>query len=433
MMPLDGPEPRRYAKRYELRRQESLVLANEAKIRACRIVILEDNPLVGQTIQMMIEDHDLGECRLLSEPEPFFDALREWQPTHAILDLAMPGMDGVQVIRELPERAPHIRLILLSGLGQRVIDSACLYAREHGLQVDGALEKPVSAARLRQVICSEAIAKQTPLQRPGPQTPVEAEISVADIRQALHLGEIEPFYQPKIDCATGMLAGFEVLARWRHPGHGVLLPACFIEKLEAGGLMDELTEVIAEQALHWFSGHFGYGFGLSLSLNISRGSLRTQEPLDRLAVRCRELNLDPRRIVLEITESGVMQEPMEAIGLFTRARAQGFELSIDDFGSGYSSMVELVRLPFSELKIDKAIVASAAKSREAELVLSAIIDLASNLRMRATAEGVEDWVTFELLARMGCSCAQGFLFSEGLPASEVSDWVRRWEQVSFFR
>lgn len=389
-----------------------------------RIVILDDDVLVGQTIQLMIEDQGIGESRFLSASDEFFAALREWAPTHAILDLAMPGMDGVQIIRELSERAPDIRLLLLSGLGQRVLDSARIYARERGLRVDGALEKPVSPARLRQVICSlPADDGLMPTAEPRPQP----DITVADIRDALHHGEIEPFYHPRIDCATGNISGFEVLARWRRGGEGLLMPWRFLDKMESGGLMDQLTESMAEQSLRWFSGHFEGASDLTLSLNIARESLRSDALLEHLVARCQTLQLDPGRIVLEVSESAVMTEPKEAVGLFTRARARGFELSIDDFGSGFASIAQLVRLPFSELKIDREIVRSATHSREGELLLSTIVDLAANLQMRVTAEGVEDAVTFELLSGMGCSCAQGYYFSEALPADEVQAWIGRWE------
>ena len=191
--------------------------------------------------------------------------------------------------------------------------------------------------------------------------------------------------------------------------------------------MDQLTESMAEQALRWFSGQSSFGSGLTLSLNIARESLRSEALLEQLVGRCKALELDPTRIVLEVSESAVMSEPKEAVGLFTRARARGFELSVDDFGSGYASLAQLVRLPFSELKIDQGVVRAATQSRQGELLLSTIVDLAANLQMRATAEGVEDAVTCELLASMGCSCAQGFFFSEALPADEVTGWAERWE------
>ena len=389
-----------------------------------RILILDDDALVGQTIQMMIEEQGIGESRVLSTSGEFFAVLGEWEPSHAILDLAMPGMDGVQIIRELSERAPDIRIVLLSGLGQRVIDSARIYARERGPHVDGALEKPVSPARLRQVLCSlPADDGLIPIAELSSQP----DISVADIRGALSRGEIEPFYQPRVNCATRSLVGFEALARWRRGEQDIVMPPRFLDQLESGGLMDQLTESMAEQALRWFSGQSSFGSGLTLSLNIARESLRSEALLEQLVGRCKALELDPTRIVLEVSESAVMSEPKEAVGLFTRARARGFELSVDDFGSGYASLAQLVRLPFSELKIDQGVVRAATQSRQGELLLSTIVDLAANLQMRATAEGVEDAVTCELLASMGCSCAQGFFFSEALPADEVTGWAERWE------
>jgi EAL domain-containing protein (putative c-di-GMP-specific phosphodiesterase class I) len=140
---------------------------------------------------------------------------------------------------------------------------------------------------------------------------------------------------------------------------------------------------------------------------------------------CRELTIDPGRVIFELTESSAMTDPVAALNLLTRVRMKGFQLSIDDFGTGYSSMVQLVRLPFSEIKVDKSFVMAAAQSQEARTVTKSIVDLGHSLGLIVTAEGVEDALTLEFLNTIGCNLAQGYFIGRPMPGAAVNDWITK--------
>lgn len=388
-----------------------------------RVLILDDNEMVGRTLTLMCERFDGLSAQLCTHADDFFHAFETWLPTHVVLDLSMPEMDGIEVMKALSERSHRAGIIIASGMGARVIESARKYADESGLKIVGVLEKPVSPRQFRELLARPLAAENA--------AGVSAEmprhsIDDAAIRRALDCGEFVPYYQPRIDCMTGNLAGFEALARWQHPDFGVLLPNNFIPRLESNGWIDEFTGMITGDALDWFANASLRGFGLTLSLNISRASLGPHGLINFIQERARKHNIDPRRIILEVTETGVMADPSEAIGAFTRVRTSGFELAIDDFGIGYSSMSQLVRLPFSEIKIDHSFVGSMLKSREAHAAVKCIIELAANLDMRVTAEGVESLECYRKLQDMGCDFAQGFFFAQALSADDVVTWSERW-------
>ncbi|MCC5811505.1 MAG: EAL domain-containing protein, partial [Ectothiorhodospiraceae bacterium] len=259
----------------------------------------------------------------------------------------------------------------------------------------------------------------------------------ADLHRALDQGELGVVYQPKLMCATGALAGFEVLVRWNHPVHGVITPDRFILLAEELGVIDTLTEQVMRQALAWLQ-RSPLPAGLSLSINLSARTLVGLSVADRLERFCTEAGVAPSRVTLELTETAAMEDPVSALDVLTRLRVKGFELSIDDFGTGYSSMSQLARLPFSEMKVDKTFVITAPSSGDSRTIIKSIIDLGHNLGLRVVAEGVEDHETLEYLRRCGCDMVQGFLLSRPLPGERVIEWAlarpdQPWlESPSFF-
>lgn len=400
-----------------------------------RLLILDDDPLVGCTIQFIAEDVGL-EARFTSTPEDFFEILESWKPTHIALDLIMPAMDGVEVMKHLAGVACGARLIITSGVGSRVLDAAGRSAVERGLDILGILSKPFSAGDLRRLLLTEAPRSNPPTSpRPSPAT-VGFEISESDIRLALDNREFIVVYQPKIDCSSGILAGFEGLVRWIHPDYGPIFPDRFIALSEASGLIDDLTEQVIEESLGWFaalcrpssSGRAGgvrpeIAAGLTLSINISAKTLNDVRFVDRLEMHCMGQGLAPERLIFELTETSAMDDPVASLALLTRLRVKGFHLSIDDFGTGFSSMLQLVRLPFSEVKVDKSFVMTAMQSEESRTVVKSIVDLGHSLDLRTVAEGVESAEALAYLAEIGCSLAQGFHIARPMSGEVILNWI----------
>jgi EAL domain-containing protein (putative c-di-GMP-specific phosphodiesterase class I)/ActR/RegA family two-component response regulator len=388
-----------------------------------RILILDDDAAVGQTIQWIAES--LGfEAEFVTRPEEFFKRLDQMSPDIITIDLVMPELDGVEIMRLLAERKSRAKIVISSGMGSRVLDAAERSASQHSLDILGVLPKPVSKDALR-VLVGEGNDSQQPAAlkeespRGGP-----FEITKEALQGALDRHEFVMAYQPKIDCKSGTPAGFEALVRWMHPVRGTIMPDDFISIAESTGLIEVLTEQVFDQSLTWFSHSFPQS-KLMLSLNLSAKSLVDFHLADSLAAMCNRFHIAPERIVLELTESSAMVDPILSLDLMTRFRVKGFQLSIDDFGTGFSSMIQLVRLPFSEIKVDKSFVTQARHSSESRSVIKSIVELGHSLGLLVTAEGVEDLDTLNYLNTLGCDLAQGYFIARPMWGEAARNWVEQ--------
>lgn len=400
---------------------------------AGRLLILDDDPQVGRMIQMIAESAGF-EARSLIDTEKFFPALQDWQPTHIAIDLIMPDMDGVQVLVELAALHCRARIIITSGVGTRVLDAARRSGNEHGLDIAGALSKPFSPRALRDLLRQPAPMGEDAPHAAGSGTArvrgVRDELTAADLTEAIAEGHVRLAYQPQVECSSGNLAGFEALARWHHPVRGLLAPDRFIALAEQHGLMDDLTFCVVRQALDWFVDNFadratGASAPTTMSVNISASTLRDAQFVERLSDYCRGSSIEPSRLIFELTETSAMEDPVTSLDILTRLRMKGFQLSIDDFGTGFSSMLQLVRLPFSEVKIDKSFVMTAKRSSESLAVVRSVIELGRSLELRVVAEGVEDEDTLRLLQELGCDVAQGYYLGRPTAGDELLEQLAR--------
>ncbi len=389
-----------------------------------RLLILDDEEAVGRTIAFIAEE--LGfEVRAFTRPADFFAALDAWQPTHIAIDLVMPEMDGIEAMRLLAERGCQASIIITSGVGSRVLDSARRTATEQGLREVNAISKPFSRDMLRRLLSGEHGRGGVRASSAEPQHADDFVITEAQLRHGLEQQQLQLAYQPKIDCSSGALAGFEALVRWAPTPTLLIQPDQFVPLAEASGLIKLLTEQVCDQALRWFAQSFAASTALTLSINFSAKNLADMHLAEWISDLCRQYGVDPARVILELTESSAMDDPIKSLALLTRLRMQGFQLSIDDFGTGFSSLVQLVRLPFSELKVDKSFVMTALESHEARAVIKSIVDLGKSLGLRVTAEGVEEAATLDYITSVGCDFAQGYFISEPLPGCDALAWTRR--------
>jgi diguanylate cyclase (GGDEF)-like protein/PAS domain S-box-containing protein len=248
---------------------------------------------------------------------------------------------------------------------------------------------------------------------------------VAELRHAIDSGELVLHYQPKVDFADGTLVGLEALVRWHHPRRGLLAPDDFIPLAEQTGLIEPLSRWVLQAVLRqqqiWRRG----GLEVPVAVNVSRHTLPDPGLADMVRDLLVQFELPSTALDLEITESGLMLDPVRASANLTRLRALGVRIAIDDFGTGYSSLASLKTLPVDQLKIDRSFIRDMATDAGARGIARAIIDLADDLGLRSVAEGVEDRATWEVLARLGCAVAQGYYISPPLPAAEVLEWVNK--------
>jgi diguanylate cyclase (GGDEF)-like protein len=248
---------------------------------------------------------------------------------------------------------------------------------------------------------------------------------VGELRRAIDGHELVVHYQPKADLATGTVSGVEALVRWQHPQRGLIPPDDFIPLAERTGLIRELTLTVLEVALRQLRCWHDEGLELNVSVNLSARDLldlALPELVQNLLERYR---LPADRLELEITESVILADPMRARAVLSRLDAMGVQLAIDDFGSGYSSLAYLKRLPVGEIKIDRAFVMNMGTDENDAVIVRSTIDLGRNLGLRVVAEGVEDEATWHDLARLQCDQAQGYFLTRPLPAADLAGWLKQ--------
>jgi diguanylate cyclase (GGDEF)-like protein len=243
------------------------------------------------------------------------------------------------------------------------------------------------------------------------------------LRDAMDLGHLRLYYQPVIRAADKSLVGFEALIRWEHPTRGLMYPADFIPLVERTSLVHALTRWVlltaARQAARWRA----EGFDLTVAVNISPVAL--EEGLLGIVEEALVLSrLDARHLVLEVTESAVSDNPVQATRVVGALRDRGIEVSIDDFGAGFTSLGQLRGLPVQQLKIDRQFIVD-LEQHDDDTIIASIIDLGHRLGLTVIAEGVESEVSAQRLAELDCDELQGFHFARAMPPEEVAAWVEQ--------
>jgi EAL domain-containing protein (putative c-di-GMP-specific phosphodiesterase class I)/ActR/RegA family two-component response regulator len=386
--------------------------------RPRRLLILDDEPAVAQTVAFSAQRHGFA-VRTSESSGAFFDDVTSFRPSHIIIDLLMPGMDGVEVLRNLATKGCSANIIMMSGMGSKVLESAQRVGLERGLRIIGILPKPFKPKELRALLDADAHGRV----RPEPPVAADAEGLLEDIEPALKDGQFVLHYQPKVHLPSGRAAGVEALVRWQHPRLGLLPPDRFLPLIEQSGNMDRLTVRVIDAALAWFA-RTDDGSTRQLAINISAGSLTDVGFTDLLHEHCARFNVDPTRIILELTETTAPQRTAELLDILTRVRLKGFHLSIDDFGTGYSSLVQLAQLPFSEIKIDRSFVWGMLSSEEARKIVAITVTLGKELQLTTVAEGVESEAQAQALAALECDQAQGYFFARPMDGEAARTWLR---------
>jgi EAL domain-containing protein (putative c-di-GMP-specific phosphodiesterase class I)/ActR/RegA family two-component response regulator len=385
-----------------------------------------------QNILVIDDDSDIGElvcataqamgfqCTVTIDAKTFLESLSA-DTTLILLDLMMPEMDGIELLRLFGKRKYKAGIILMSGADMRTIEAAGQFAQVLGLSIIGHLQKPFQQAELEEVLRRLPGPELPRLVHPNPPFTIEKE----ELQSAIVNDEFVTYYQPQTDIASGQVIGVEALVRWRHPQRGLIFPGSFIGRMEKFGLIDPLAWIVANCAMSDV-GQFANGDGhpITLSLNASVESLCNLKFPDTLVSIAEKHGVSPGNVTIEITETGLIRELANTLDTLTRLRMKQVKLSIDDFGTGYAMMQQFKTIPATELKIDGSFVQEMTGNSRDRIMIQKTIEMGHEFGLHVVAEGVETQEQLDLLRSYGCDVAQGYLFSRPIPAGEMVIWLK---------
>ncbi len=387
-------------------------------------LIAEDEEFQCQWLHTMLTELGARHIVEVGNGQAALDLLQE-KDRHidiSFIDLNMPGMDGIELVRNLAKGNYQTSVVLTTGFGSALLLSVETMAKAYDINLLGTFEKPATPEVLQELIGRY----QPPESRRAKKTsPV---FTVQEIRDGIRAEQFEPFFQPKVELATGKVKGMEAFVRWHHPQHGMVMPAAFIPVLEANGHMEDLTWLVIERAIAACRIWHDQGMMLSVSVNLSATSLAEPGLAGKILAHIKQHGIAPSYLTIEITELMAMTDVPVCLENLARLRMKGFGLSIDDYGTAHSNVQQLLRIPFLDLKIDRSFVAGASQNKQMHIALSSCLDLARKLHRNSVAVGVETREDWDLLRNLGCTYAQGYYIAKPMQRDAVPKWMAEWAE-----
>jgi len=381
-----------------------------------RVLIVDDDPRICRIIKRVA--NKLGvESFTIDDSALFESAYLEYEPNIILMDLQMPKLDGIELLRKLAGQNSSSAIVLVSGMDKSVLETTEDLGKSLGLNMAGVLVKPIDIDKLNEILETQF----DPIKQLGARA---VEVTTDELINAIERNELVVYYQPQIHLPSGKVIGAEALVRWQHPEHGLLFPDSFIPLAEKSNeVISSLTYAVLETALQDDMVCKENGFELNLSINLSAKLLSDLNFPDRVEELLNTYGFNPNRLLLEVTESGAMEDPTLTMDILTRLRLKNIRLSLDDFGTGFSSLVQLYRMPFTEIKVDKSFVMKAMTDEEAAAIVRITIDLGHSLGLDVVAEGIEDQETYEWLKELGCDIGQGYFINRPIDIIQFTSWM----------
>jgi EAL domain-containing protein (putative c-di-GMP-specific phosphodiesterase class I) len=392
--------------------------------KSVRIVLLDDDPFMLKLLTHLLAQlgygHvvacDCGEQALqqVAGPDGPVDLI--------LLDINMPGMDGVEFIRRLVRCRYAGSVILVSGENRRILESVEKLIQAHHLIALGHLQKPVKPDELAALIGR----LQPNIGNSRGKRHRDHTYGVEELRTALAHGQLVNHYQPKVELTTGEVVGMESLVRWQHPVAGLVFPDEFLGLAADHGLLTEVTGVVLVEAMKQAKSWSDAGYSLTIAINVTMDDLIALDFPDLAVALAATVGVEPQIVTLEVTEGQVMRQASTVLDVLSRLSLKRFQLSIDDFGTGHSSLAQLRDLPFDELKIDRGFVHGACTDGTRQAICSANLQMAHQLHMKVVGEGIENREDWDFLSRLGCDFGQGYFIARPMPAADVVKWIGAW-------
>jgi len=375
-------------------------------------LIVDDEEGIRHFVQHVAESVGLNTV-LASGGAEALHVLKTLTPAIVIMDMQMPNGDGVQLIQGLAGLGLQSTVVILSGGDHRLLDVTNEIARQRGLKIGATLNKPIRFAELRD--CLSGLYTQV------------MPFSVDDLRAVLQEPTSLLHYQPKIRLSDGAFIGVEALMRVRDGGGRPVSPELVLAIAEQADLMPALNQRVFEAAVAQRRAWSDAGLKLDIAVNLSASGAFDTELPTRLTALCTAEDVPPSTIIIEMTETALNADNLIAMETMVRLRLMGFRLSIDDFGTGHSSLVRLRRMPFSELKIDRSFASALDQGGENAVIVRSLANLARNLELHSVIEGVEEEAAFRFATEVGCDEAQGYHIAKPMPAEEIKSFAQTWQ------
>jgi len=389
-----------------------------------RILVVDDELLVLKIHAQMLAHMGFASVSTAQSGDAALARITDAEPHPdlILLDLTMPGMDGLEFIRLLVDRRFEGRIVLVSGEEERVLRTVEKLAGAHKVRVMGVLRKPVQEDQLASMLRRWRPASGTFEIAWKRMYPAEA------IRHAIGASEITVHYEPKVSLRTGELTGVEALARWMHPKDGLVMPQQFVSIAESAGLIHEITRIVFTKATTQAAIWRAASMPVRMAVNVSVDALGALDFADFALAQAKRAGIPPSDITIEVTESRLMQDMRIPLEVLTRLHLMRFHLSIDDFGTGYSSLAQLQDIPFGELKVDRSFVHRGALDQTVRTMYGTCLGLAKQLKMSTVAEGVEDRADWDFVRASECDTAQGYFVGRAMPPESLMGWHSRWQE-----
>jgi len=388
-------------------------------MQTLKILVVDDSEVQRNHVMGMCLEHGLSQVIGATDGAHAVEKLKEECFDLVFIDLEMPVMDGVTLVRKIAKEKLAQAVIILSSKDPSLISSIGTMAESDGLNVLGTFQKPMQGNDLLSSIkrLSQNIKKEE-------QHKIYNRIDSSDLSAGIKEKQITLFYQPKLTCKGLLLKGVEALARWQHPTLGFVSPVEFITAAEQFGIISELTHYLFEIALKQKVQWRDHGINFHIAFNLSPLSLADEDLADKIASQVELHNIEPKEIVLEVTENAICGEISSAIETLAKLRLKGFKLAIDDYGTGFANAQQLSRVPATELKLDRVLVDNVATRPQQLAILKSTVNLAKELGLNTVAEGVESFEDFQQILNLGVDLVQGYYFAKPMSSTTLVSWLK---------
>ena len=395
--------------------------------KGIRLLIVDDSVAVCSVLSEMlinlgVEDVHIchsGESALeeIGDNSLAFDAI--------FVDLNMDGMDGLELMHQLHDMRYRGGVIVMSALESKIIEFTLEIISQYSLRILGSIEKPFERSLIAFIVKRVFAISSMNLD------PDLKLLKRRELVTAIQENRVECYFQPKVDARTNRIVGIEALARIRRVDGRVQMPITFIPVAERFGVIGLLTDVMFENAAPQFLEFKHYlGHECTLSINVSPMLLYNDSLPEIFNEYAYRFGLDKQNVVLEITENHALRDGRQLKNL-NRLGIQGFTLSLDDYGAGFTNLRQLKKFPFKEIKMDAQLIRGICRDKVLQIIVESIRDLCRDNSMRLVAEGIDDSHDLAVLDEIGVDCYQGFLFCRPRPVADLIRWHRSWQKVGY--